>query len=160
VAAPIKALQVSLSGGYADAKYDEYQTVVLGAPVDLKDNRLPYAPKVTGNLGVQYQIPVGANHLTLGTDWAYRDRVFFDPNNFDVTSDPARVTGNVRATFGQSGPGWRVTGYVDNVTNQNITAYGYSTTDTSFTTGNQAVVFTGSTYAPRRLWGLQVGLTF
>mgnify|MGYP003575025171 FL=1 len=158
--APTRALRFNASVGYNDAKFRSYVTVDPNRPNggDFSGNRMPFAPEWTGNVGGSYEIPAGDKHsIILSTNWNYRSRIYFDPGQETVTSDKARFQGNARISFGEAEGVWRLTAYVNNLTNQNVKAFAYSF-------GGQGVpdsyLIAPAIYAPKRTWGAQAAFKF
>lgn len=133
--------------GYSDATYKRY----LSRFGPLDGNRLPYAPEWSGTLSGSYEARVSdRNSIEIGTDWSYRSEVFFDPYNTPNVNDRSRFMGDARISYGAfSDKGWRVTAYVNNLTNQDVRAFAY--------TIGYAVP---SIYAPKRTWGLRAETEF
>ncbi|GLT00684.1 TonB-dependent receptor [Sphingobium jiangsuense] len=119
--APGRLFHLNGSVGYNDARFRRYVTVDPNRPRggNATGNRLPYAPEWTANLALDYKVEVGADHsIDFNTGWNYRSRVYFDAFQEQLSSDPDRLIGSVRVSYGTVGTGWRVTAYADNVTNQ------------------------------------------
>ena len=80
-ARPIKGLDIFAGFGYCEAEFDDFtatewnDTYTALVQNDYKDNYLPYAPRYTYNLGVQYRHPRGflGRVDLMGTDKFYGD---------------------------------------------------------------------------------------
>lgn len=143
--APATGLTLGGSLGFNDAKYRRFD-VQTG-------NTLPYAPRWTGNVSLNYEMPVNDAHsITLGTDWNYRSRIYFDPYQLAITSDKSRFVGNARIGFGARTGVWQLSAYVNNLTNLDMKAFGFAL--------DAASGFAPSIYAPKRTWGIQAAFKF
>lgn len=69
---PIKPLDPTLGGRYDVANYPEINGGA-GIRADLTGNELPNAPRLTGNLGAQYGMDIGAWRTTLRGDFYWQD---------------------------------------------------------------------------------------
>jgi iron complex outermembrane receptor protein len=129
VVLPIDNLQVSVSYGYIDAKYDKYmdecrrtatgvnpcpagvnpgvpatQTTpaVAGDLYDAKNvNKFAYTPQNTANIGVQYTQPLPLGELVGRVDWNYTDdfAIYPDPYNYENTSIESYQLVDARLTW-------------------------------------------------------------
>ncbi|GAB3100367.1 TonB-dependent receptor [Aestuariicella hydrocarbonica] len=74
---------VSLSAGYLRSEYDE--GVVVGG-IDIGGNQFPFAPEVTANLFVNWEVmTLGDGTLELSSTLRYQDDTWFDPFNAEKT---------------------------------------------------------------------------
>ncbi|MBB6125298.1 TonB-dependent receptor [Sphingobium subterraneum] len=100
-----EGLTLRASGTFLDSKYSKYgencgtaqavncapsgpplfgpqfgaQSPLLG--IDAAGNYTTRAPKFSGNIGIDYVIPVGDGKLTLSGDYYYNDGYYFEPDN-------------------------------------------------------------------------------
>jgi iron complex outermembrane receptor protein len=112
--------RLSLRGGvgYVNAKYDDF-----GAR---SDNELARAPKWTGSLSAELNLPAGdAGSFVLMPEVAYRDANYVDSANTELFRQQANTVVNVRAGF-ESTAGWSVIGWVRNLTDERYTLGGFS----------------------------------
>lgn len=73
----------SVSAGYLKSEYDD-DVVING--FDIGGNQFPFAPKVTANVFVNWQImEIAGGELELSTTVRYQDKTWFDPFNSDKT---------------------------------------------------------------------------
>ena len=115
--APLEGLNVRFAYSYLDAEYKDF---IGPAGEDFSGNPLPVSPEntVIGSLDYSTQLSGGWG-LSAGTDW-----VWTDDFNFDVTDDDPYTKGgdytlgSVRLALILPGQNWRVTAYVDNVTDE------------------------------------------
>jgi iron complex outermembrane receptor protein len=83
-AIPLTGLEVSLTGGVTDARYDRLLLSVDGEEKDLKGNRQIFTPGHTLLAAVQYSLPIGKTSQTrLQTrfEWGGTGRTHFDLSN-------------------------------------------------------------------------------
>lgn len=153
-AAPVAGLRLQVSGGYTDARYATYDTVLNNVPISLAGNVLPYAPKWTGSGLASYTWNLGRGYATtVETDWSYQARVYFDPFDALYTSNGGTTLGNARVTvnlpWGHGQTYW-VSAYVKNVTDKQYYNWGY------FVAAVNAV----ESYGDLRTFGVELHATF
>ena len=87
-----------------DAKYDE-GTLPTGEPLD----RIPFAPRYTGDLNAEYRIPLGEGELSLIGEALLRGETYLtNDNQTDGRVDSYELY-NVRAAYSAGGDRWSVT---------------------------------------------------
>ncbi len=136
--APISALLIDGSIAYNDAKYDNYfgascdnyqnanglcpNNPVPGAQ-DLSGERLPQSPKWSGNLNVEYGLPIAST----GMEWFVRGEMVYRDSAFahavGVNGDPLQKMPSYtlfNASLGLVNPdqGWRARAWVKNLTDE------------------------------------------
>ena len=125
VARPTKALTVSASYGYQNSTYDNYPNapipsyLVTGDPLqtDLTGQSLPFVPKHTAQVAVEYELPLGSLVARVGSDLQLRsDYNVTDGVDLIRTVDSTIQLG-VHAGFGDARGRWQITGRVYNLTN-------------------------------------------
>lgn len=156
IARPISGLEISANGAWLDARFTRFATsdparLELGE-LDLTGNRLPQAPKYTGNLAVQYRTRASLGELTLRGEVTYSDRVFFSPFNRPEVSQGAYAKGNVFATLALDS-GVTVAAFVRNIADKRT----ISTNQVS--TGLFGFPILGA-YDPPRTFGGSVSVAF
>ncbi len=122
VAQPVSGLRLSAGVGYIDGTFDRFtnsKTIPGPAPApptDLSGNQLPNIAKWSVNLDAQYRFsPVDGYDLTLGVQYAWRSRIYFNEfNEPDNSQGPVAIT-NLSASVAPQGGRWRVYGYVSNL---------------------------------------------
>lgn len=115
--APLESLTVRFAYSYLDAEYEEY---IGPGGEDFSGNPLPVSPEntVMGSLDYTTELP-GGWRFTAGTDW-----IWVDDFNFDVTDDDPYTKGgdytlgNFRLMFFSPDQSWRVTAFVNNLTDE------------------------------------------
>jgi len=90
---PIDHLDLSLSGAWLDATYQDF---VSAGNQDYSGNRLPNSPRSSLTAAIRYEIPMFGGSLALQTDATYRSTVFYDTRNVERLSDPERTFVNAR----------------------------------------------------------------
>lgn len=158
VAQPARGLRLTAGVGYIDATFDEFinSRTIPGAvpapPSDLSGNQVPNISKWSVNLDGQYRFsPLDGFEATVGAQYAWRSRVYFNEFNDLDNSQGAGGVLNLSASFApQEGP-WRVYGYVTNVFDR---TYQVGTTIYSGLLGGEKAV----NYAPPR--NVAVGFSY
>ena len=92
---------------------------------NLDGRTIDYAPKLSGNVALQYTFPLGDHGtLTPRVQWTYQGGQY--TSFFDQAYDymPAYAIGTVRLTY-QPNPKWELQGYVRNLTNRLYLANAY-----------------------------------
>lgn len=84
---PVERLDLSLSGAWLDATYQDFRSVGQ----DYSGNRLPNAPRTSITAAIRYEWPMFGGSLALQTDATYRSKVFYDTRNVERLSDPQRT---------------------------------------------------------------------
>ncbi len=114
--------------GYTKAEYDSLDPSVLalitsfGSPAVSLNNKLPRTPEITGNLGIQYTLPINdGNSIAWRVDYAYVDEQFNEVQNFRESMTPGHANLNARVTYRHSAR-WEAALYGKNVTNKEYAA--------------------------------------
>ncbi len=89
---PVEHFDVSLSGAWLDATYQDFRS----AGQDYSGNRLPNSPRTSVAASLRYELPMLGGSLALQTDATYRAKVFYDTRNVERLSDPDRTFVNAR----------------------------------------------------------------
>jgi iron complex outermembrane receptor protein len=122
LARPFDTLELSLSYGYLDASYDNYEfTLDPGNPLTFDGTRMVRAPEHTLNLGFEWFIPIDASILSLRADYTTVSNAFHEPgegreafgSGIPLTAEDAYELLNLRATFEVGG--YRISAYAMNV---------------------------------------------
>jgi outer membrane receptor protein involved in Fe transport len=145
LAANIGTINFATGGGYA---------IVDGIEQSQEGNRLLGAPKFKISGGVQYDLPMGANHvLTPRVDVYYQTNMY--TNNFNTEQDLidgyTYLNGQIR--FAPTDGNWYLRAFVQNITNNDAIT---GTFDVGQGAGNFQNLFL---LEPRR-WGFGLGMTF
>jgi iron complex outermembrane receptor protein len=132
-AAPVDAVELNAGLAFLDTKYDEFLTEDPGWPgargcgtlvtaprtISLAGCELPRAPKVQGNVGAQWKIPLaGGSELRLRGDYAYRSKQYFTQFNRQIVSQDGYGLANARITYAAPNDTWSVTAYGDNLSSK------------------------------------------
>ncbi len=78
IARPVEGLRLNASLGLLDTKYTQFLTVVANAPADASGNEFARAPHLTASLAAEYAFPAFGGQVTLGGDWSYRTKQYFN----------------------------------------------------------------------------------
>ncbi len=148
-AIPVENLEISANLGYVDATFDSFKDG--GGPgIHYDDNQLPYAPKVSLNIGVDYMYPItSSGALVMHADYSYVDKHYSNPNNLPEYLSPSYSLINMRLGY-EHEAGWGIYAWAHNLTDK---LYSYFT-DVSFL-GVQR-----SNYGPPRTYGVEAKYRF
>jgi len=106
------------------------------------------SPKITTNLAVDYSFPVGPGNLGLNVNYYFNAGFYWDPDN--RVKQPSYDLINAQVSYELPNSGWRITGFVRNLTNK----FYYAQVSTSGVIGDQY-----SAGAPRT-YGLTLGFKY
>lgn len=150
-------LSIDLSGTWLDSEFGNYLLVdparaALG-PQQLEGRRLSQSPEWTGNLGVEYQLPVLRGDLTLRGEVFASSQVYFSVFNLETNKQPGYALGNVFATWRSGDRAWSATAFVRNVADRTVKAGSFVSTAL---VGGIADV----TLEPPRVYGITLNRNF
>lgn len=91
-ARPARNLTVTMNAAYLDATYRNFQS----AGTNYSGNRLPSAPKISVQTGINYVHPVPFGAVVADANLSYRSKIFFETANTPRLSDPARALVDAR----------------------------------------------------------------
>jgi len=126
-------IEVNAGVSVLDTKYDEFITedpawpgdggcgkqVAAPRTISLKGCELPRAPKFQGVFGVNWTHPLSSGaEFGIRADYAYRDKQYFTQFNREIVSQDGYGLLGVRATYTAPQGHWYVTGYGDNLTDE------------------------------------------
>jgi iron complex outermembrane receptor protein len=123
------------SVGYLDATIDKLDIPALAVvpPGLVVGNRLPYAPKYQGHVGVAYTARTGNLALTPRLDLSYQDTTYFDATNTrEIAQLDSYTVLNASLLIAPPGGKWGLTLGVNNATDEIYPIAGNS----SLTTGS------------------------
>lgn len=107
VVRPVEGLELSGNASLLNAKFTDFLTSDSARPqlgvLDLSGNRLPQAPKLSGNLAAQYTWNVPGGDISLRGELVYSERVYFSPFNRLEVSQGAYTKGNLILTYDRDG---------------------------------------------------------
>lgn len=160
VAQPLTGLRLTAGLGYIDGTFDRFtnsRTIpgpVPAPPSDLSGDQVPNISKWSVTLDGQYRFsPVDGYDLTVGAQYAWRSRIYFNEFNDRDNAQGAGGILNLSASLApQDGP-WRIYGYVTNLFDR---TYQVGTTVYSGLLGGEKAV----NYAPPRNFAVGVSYAF
>jgi iron complex outermembrane receptor protein len=117
------------------------------------ERQLVGIPEWNGNLGVQYELPLGDGSLTPRLDGFYQSVVYNDALNQDIAAQPGFETYNARVTYKSGDQNWSVALAVTNLTDK----FYYTTMTDLISSGGGALA--GQPSRPRE-WALTVRRSF
>jgi len=119
---PIEPLELSLSYGYLDASYDNYEfTLDPGNPLTFDGTRMVRAPEHTLNIGAEWVIPFEESSLALRADYTSVSKAYHEPgegriefgSGIPLTEEDSYQLLNLRATYEIGN--YRIAAYATNV---------------------------------------------
>jgi iron complex outermembrane recepter protein len=148
-AAPIEGLRIDAALGYTNSEFQDVPVTV--GPIN--GNRLPFAPKWTGSVSVDYAIPLGTGGtLTPHVDWRVQSRTFFSPFNLPFEQQGPLGLWNGRLTWQDSSKRFSLSVYGLNLTDEEYYTFGQNAL------GAQGVAYS---YLGRpREFGVTAGVSF
>lgn len=160
VAQPVAGLRLGAGVGYIDGTFDEFTNartvpgLVPAPPSDLSGNQVPNISKWSVTLDGQYRFsPVSGYDVTVGAQYAWRSRIYFNEFNERGNSQGAGGILNLSASLTPHDGPWRVYGYVTNIFDR---TYQVGTTIYSGLLGGEKAV----NYAPPRNFAVGVSYAF
>jgi iron complex outermembrane receptor protein len=123
----LEGLLLFMSFAWLESQYTDFVNTKVnfagGTPVpvteDLSGNQLINAPKYAFTGYAQWDFPLwGWGSLAPRFDWAFKDRVFFSPQNLDPVSQDAFWLFNARLAFTTPNDMVEVAGWVRNLTDE------------------------------------------
>lgn len=150
MAKPTQRLSLTSTLAYLDARYDVY----FDQQTSLAGNRLPNAPKWNATIGAEYRAPLGSmGDLLLRTDIAYREAVFFKPNNSLLYAGKNTTLVNGRISWQPKNNKWELAIFGRNLTNERYASYKAVGTDATGVS-NPALPLT--VFGEPRQYGIQL----
>jgi iron complex outermembrane receptor protein len=115
------SLRLQISGGYLDARFDQFETVDSARPelglLNLAGNLLPFAPHFTGDAAVYYDLPIGApGKLTTSAEFNWKSTTYFSEFNLPIVSQGPVGRLNLTLTYESPDRRWSVGAYARNAT--------------------------------------------
>jgi iron complex outermembrane receptor protein len=105
--------------GYIDAKYTELSPQVSGLTLG---TRMPKTPKWTGNVSVDYAVPVGhAGTVTIGADYTFKSSFFHVPSTLSIMKQDTYGLLSARLMFAAESGRWEVALLGTNLTDKEYT---------------------------------------
>jgi iron complex outermembrane receptor protein len=127
LAKPIRALQLSATISYMDARYRSFTYSLNGVTNDFSGNYLSDAPKWKGSVTADYTftLPHGASWMPQ-LEYSYVSDVYFDQTNQFPFGAKAHEILNGRLRYVAAGGHWGIQLFVENATNQREPTYTFA----------------------------------
>lgn len=87
-----KELDLEMSFGYTHARFTDYKADYAGGRHDFDNNKVPFTPKFTGNLALQYRHDSG---FFARTEAHYFGKLYWNPDNENSRNDVVTVDARV-----------------------------------------------------------------
>lgn len=154
---PIDHLRLNLSGGWLNARFNQFVTEDSARPslglLNLAGNELPQAPRFNASIGAYYDVPVPSGTVTFGGRYDWKSKVYFNEFNIPVSSQGAAGKLDLSLVY-EDGPGhWTASLFAKNVTDVTIKS---NTIVVSAVLGSLAIV----QLQPGRQVGVSIGYKF
>jgi iron complex outermembrane recepter protein len=156
-AQPTLALRIDGNVSWLHARYVSYfgadpAVPLLATNVDFSGKALDNAPDFSAHLSAQYTWQVPGGQLVARAEGDYSSRYYFAPDNEALLSQDAFVKGNAYLTY-NSDSRWYTTAFIRNLSN-------IATKDSAIVNTILVGNTVQGTYAPPRMYGLEVGYRF
>lgn len=121
---PVDALRITAGLGLNDTRFTKYNNPTNPA-VNLKDNKVPYAPPVTFNANVDYAIELGGGlgQLIPHAGATYVGKTYFDETN--TVGQSAYALFDAGLTWNMN-PHMSADAYIDNIADKTYAVYGFN----------------------------------
>lgn len=104
---PVQGLNLSANVGYLDASFTK--DFVSAAGINIKGRAAPRAPKWSGNIAFDWDIPLNDNvGIFLGGNMLYSDKYYADQQSFNDYIQDSYVTFDANVSVGHPDGKWRV----------------------------------------------------
>ncbi|HVN44130.1 MAG TPA: TonB-dependent receptor [Steroidobacteraceae bacterium] len=145
-------LSLLTSLGWTDARYETFlYQPIPGAPAqDLSNNEFYQTPRLQGDIGGSYQVPLEAGDLLLRADYMWQDKIEFNVIN-DFNYQRAYGTANARIAFASHSRSWELAVFANNFTDKR---YAY-TGGTLGAPGSPSPTIAWQIPGPRRTAGVE-----
>lgn len=121
---PMNGLTITGAIGLLDTEFTEFRVDPLFGGGDFEGNRLALAPEFSVNGAVSYEFGVGGNlSARVNADASYQSRVYFDPSNRPLLSQPGYALVNASVSLGSEDETWRVSAFARNLFDKEYIAY-------------------------------------
>lgn len=120
-AVPNENLRLFFALSYLDATYEEYLTTddLTQLPADLSGNYFPRSPKWSFSSSIDYSFAIGdAGKMTLHGDVQFKDDMYFDQFNRDITAEESVTVLNAVVSYEPHDSRWRMSVYGRNLTDE------------------------------------------
>ena len=127
--------RLGVTGGFEvlDAEFTDFSSATLSTPRppavggnltflgDAVGNRLPYAARFSGNVGVRYKVPLASGaELKFSGNYSYRSRIFFEPDP-RLSQKPYGLL-NASVTWVSPGERWQISAWGRNLADKEYVA--------------------------------------
>lgn len=146
-----KGLSGTMNVSYTDAKISEQVENAVGGIVAREGNWIPFTPKWSGNIGLDYTTPLSTKLNGIGrVSWAHRTETYSDPENSPYQVNPDYD--QVNLSFGVETLSWKLEAFVDNLLDEASSIFKYNRV--------VAVPLTYTTYVRPRTIGARYTINF
>ena len=114
-ASPVDGLDILLGIGYINNNVEDAYRLPDGSFID---RQAVVTPDLNVNGMVRYEWGVGSGTLAAQYDFSYMSEHFFQLKNSPVATEDAYAISNVRLTYAGNNNKWSVTGFINNVTDE------------------------------------------
>jgi iron complex outermembrane recepter protein len=128
-------LTISANLGWLDAEYGDDVVEADGSVIVQDGQELAYAPSLSGNLGIDYLLPLGdMGEMRAHLNYAYTaDRTHNGASTADIYKEDAFGQLSARVSWTSSDENWELAAWGTNITNEEmIESYGGITDDFGF----------------------------
>lgn len=152
------AFTVDFGFTYLDAAFKDAMLIDPKQPglgiQDLDGFSLPRAPELKFVFGVEYQFDLSnADKIALRADWSWQDDTYFSAFNLEDLGQESYHWLKARATYATADEKWKLSAFVDNITDEVVATNGTFNGDIIDST------ITGSLAIPR-LYGIELSFNY
>jgi iron complex outermembrane receptor protein len=115
---PSANFTVAAQAGILRTRFDQYASARSASLIDYTGNQLAMSPHVSGNVSVDYRLPLPVGALDLQGNANYKGHVFFDASNDPYIQQNGYWLENVRLAYQAAGGHFEVAAFVHNLTNK------------------------------------------
>ncbi len=122
-ATPFDGLYVSFGSEFLHSELTEFESD--DPTIDYEGNELVFAPGVSLNGRIRYELPVGPGTAALQTDFNYQDTVYFETANDPIISQGPYGVWNARASYAFQEGRYEVAAFAKNLLDRNYLTYSF-----------------------------------
>jgi iron complex outermembrane receptor protein len=129
---PLDGLSISFGAEFLHTDLTKYENVDQNLVDAYTGNDLVFAPSVSLNGRVRYELPVATGTLSLQTDFNYQNRVFFETGNDRALSQDAYGVWNARVGYGFADGRYEAAVFARNLLDRNYLASAFKLSGLGF----------------------------
>jgi iron complex outermembrane recepter protein len=121
---PVEGLAINAALGMIDTEFTRFTVDPTLGGGDFTGNQLALAPRTSLSGSITYERPVSSSLSARGSvDASYQSRIFFDPSNDPLLSQPGYALVNASLSLGKQNDRWRITAFAKNLFDRRYITY-------------------------------------